>query len=339
MAFSLSRLRLPSLSRPEWRIIRTFFGDLDRKVLPAPRRPNPATWSDEDLTVAWIGHSTVLMNFYGVNILTDPAFGTRVGIRIGPLVLGPKRYIAPALTFRDLPRIDLILLTHAHMDHFDLSTLARFKPGPKVVTASRTADLLRGTRLRKAVTELGWGQKVRLEFARTGGATAAEIELEAVEVRHWGARVRTDDFRGYNGYILRRRGRAVLLAGDTAYTPLFKQLHGRGGTGQGGAFDLAILPIGAYDPWIGSHCTPEQAVEMAGMAGARYVMPVHHQTFKLSMEPMDEPIRRFEQALAATPGRIAVRSVGDTFRLPGGSASSENIRAGDAASGTAAADR
>ena len=97
---------------------------------------------------------------------------------------------------------------------------------------------------------------------------------------------------------------------------MFRALRGRGGTGNGGAFDLAIFPIGAYDPWIGSHCTPEQAVEMADMAGARFVLPVHHQTFKLSQEPMDDPIRRFERALSAHPERVGWRAVGETFRLP-----------------------
>jgi L-ascorbate metabolism protein UlaG (beta-lactamase superfamily) len=235
---------------------------------------------------------------------------------LGPLVIGPKRYVAPALRFEDLPRIDLILLSHAHMDHFDLGTLSRFRAGPKVVTAQRTADLLRGTRLRRDVTELGWGERLLLPLGPPGSSAPDELEVEAFEVLHWGARVRTDDYRGYNGYILRRAGHAILYAGDTAYTTRFQQLRGRGGSAVGGAFDLGIFPIGAYDPWIGSHCTPEQAVEMGNMAGVRFVMPVHHQTFKLSMEPMDDPIRRFELALSASPERIALRNIGETFRLP-----------------------
>ena len=76
------------------------------------------------------------------------------------------------------------------------------------------------------------------------------------------------------------------------------------------------MPIGAYDPWINSHCTPEQAVEMADLAGAQYVLPMHHQTFKLSAEPFGEPIRRFEAALARHPERVALREVGETFELP-----------------------
>ena len=287
---------------------------------PPPRKPDPASWSDDRVTAAWLGHSTVLINFYGVNILTDPVLGARVGIHVaGPLVLGMKRYVAPALSFRELPPIDLILLSHAHMDHFDLRTLRRFDRRPLVVTANGTADLLRRTRLGGHVTELSWGEATTLKFSRSPGAAAVErgeIEIEAVEVKHWGARMRTDDYRGYNGYILRRGGAAILVGGDTSFTTRFGRLRGHGGERHGGQFDLAVMPIGAYDPWINSHCTPEQAVEMADMAGARYILPVHHQTFKLSRESFDEPIRRFERALARTPERVAARHVGDTFLLP-----------------------
>ncbi len=286
-------------------------------MLPAPQKPDPAAWHDDQVTAAWIGHSTVLINFYGVNILTDPILGARAGLPVGPFTLGPKRYVAPALRFSDLPPIDLILLSHAHMDHFDLATLRRFDRRPLVVTAHSTADLLHHTRLRPHLNELSWGEQLRLKFSRAPLATAVDggqIEIEAFEVRHWGARMRTDDHRGYNGYVIRRGGAAILFAGDTAFTPTFRRLRGRGG--KDGLFDLGIVPIGAYNPWITNHCTPEEAVQMADMAGARFLMPVHHQTFKLSYEPMDEPIRRFEQALARTPERVAVRAVGETFRLP-----------------------
>ena len=83
-----------------------------------------------------------------------------------------------------------------------------------------------------------------------------------------------------------------------------------------GHIDVAIMSIGAYNPWIRSHCTPEQAIEMANDAGARFIMPVHHQTFRLSFEPVREPIERFEAALRKTPERIALREIGETFVLP-----------------------
>ena len=318
MALSFPRWRLPKFSGRELRFLQTILNDYRRRIVPAPQKPDPASWRDDQITAAWIGHATVLINFYGVNILTDPVLSARAGLPVGPLTIGPKRYVAPALRFADLPPIDLILLSHAHMDHFDLATLRRFDRRPLVVTAHSTADLLQRTRLSQHVNELSWGEQLRLKFSRSPLAATVdrgEIEIEAFEVRHWGARMRTDDHRGYNGYMIRRGGAAILFAGDTAFTPTFRRLRGRGG--KDGTFDLGIMPIGAYDPWITNHCTPEEAVQMADLAGARFLLPVHHQTFKLSYEPMDEPIRRFEQALANTPERVAVRAVGETFRLPG----------------------
>ena len=225
-------------------------------------------------------------------------------------------YVAPALPFAQLPPIDLILLSHAHMDHFDLGTLRRFHKGPAVVTAHATADLLQSTRLRHNITELAWGEKTVLTFDRPNQGESAEVEIEAFEVNHWGARMRTDDYRGYNGYIIRRAGAAILFGGDTANTALFRKIHGRGASSCGGIYDLALMPIGAYDPWINSHCTPEQAASMADDAGARFILPIHNQTFRLSNEPMTEPIRRLERALAKAPERLALRQIGETFEVP-----------------------
>jgi L-ascorbate metabolism protein UlaG (beta-lactamase superfamily) len=119
-----------------------------------------------------------------------------------------------------------------------------------------------------------------------------------------------DTYRGYNGYLLEREGRRVIFAGDTALTDSFGDLRERG------RIDLAIMSIGAYNPWIRSHCTPEQAIDMANDAGAQFIMPVHHQTFRLSFEPFREPIERFEAALRDAPKRIALREIGETFVLP-----------------------
>ena len=119
-----------------------------------------------------------------------------------------------------------------------------------------------------------------------------------------------DLHRGYNGYLIEREGRRVLFAGDTAFTSDFENLR------DGQPCDLAIMGIGAYQPWIHAHCTPEQAIEMANMARARFIMPVHHQTFKLSFEPLQEPIERFTAALRSELSRIALRQIGETFVLP-----------------------
>ncbi len=113
-----------------------------RRIAAAPNRPDPSSWRNDRVTVAWLGHATVLLNVFGIWILTDPALRARVGVRVGPLTFGPKRYVAPALQLRELPRLDFILLTHAHMDHLDLGTLRRIPRDVTVVTAASTADLL-----------------------------------------------------------------------------------------------------------------------------------------------------------------------------------------------------
>src|ERR1700719_4819780 len=97
-----------------------------RPIAPAFAKPNPAKWSNGQVTLAWLGHTTVLINFFGVKILTDPVLYPRIGIRLPGLTLGPKRLTASALTVRDLPKIDIVLLSHAHFDHFDMRTLHRF---------------------------------------------------------------------------------------------------------------------------------------------------------------------------------------------------------------------
>jgi L-ascorbate metabolism protein UlaG (beta-lactamase superfamily) len=277
-----------------------------RPITPAFAKPEPLRWNDSEVTAAWIGHATVLINFFGINIITDPVLFPRIGIRLPGFTIGPKRLTAPALKFRELPRIDLIVLSHAHFDHFDLRTLHRFDELTRVITAPNTADLLRWTRLRD-ITELRWGETKVLNIA---SQMKGDIAISAFQVRHWGARKQRDDYRGYNGYVIDRNGRRILFGGDTAMTNTFAELS------QHGPVDLAIMSIGAYNPWIQSHCTPEQAIEMATAAGARFIMPVHHQTFRLSFEPLREPIERFQVALDNAPERIALREIGETFVLP-----------------------
>ena len=274
-----------------------------RPIAPAFAKPNPAEWNDARVTAAWLGHATVLINFFGIKILTDPALFSRIGIRFPGLTLGPKRLTAPALESHELPKIEIILLSHAHFDHIDMRTLHRFDRSTKVITAPRTKDLLRWTRLRD-VTELRWGERKSIQ------TSAGKIDIIAFRVKHWGARMQRDTYRGYNGYLFEREGRRVIFAGDTALTDSFGDLRERG------RIDLAIMSIGAYNPWIRSHCTPEQAIDMANDAGAQFIMPVHHQTFRLSFEPFREPIERFEAALRDAPKRIALREIGETFVLP-----------------------
>lgn len=266
------------------------------------RVPDPQAWSDNEVTIAWLGHATVLINFYGIRILTDPVLFDRVGINTWLGTLGPRRLTRPALTPAQLPDIDLVLVSHAHFDHLDQRSLAALRGRPAAVMAPRTSDLLPRRRY-STVHELGWGGTVRVDTAH------GDIEVRAIEVKHWGARVTRDTYRGYNGYIINREGRSILFGGDTAQTSLFASYR------RFGPFETAIMPIGAYDPWIRAHCTPEQAIEMADAAGARLFVPIHHKTFALSREPVNEPIERAEAKLSTEAGRLAVRDIGDTVRL------------------------
>ena len=166
-----------------------------RPIAPTLARPRPEAWPNDRLTAAWLGHATVLLNFFGVTILTDPVLLARIGIPLPFTAIGPKRLTRPALTFHELPPIDLILLSHAHFDHLDWRTLRRFDAQTQVITAHRTTDLLGWTRLR-AISELGWDEEKEIQTPQ--GA----LLVKAIRVNHWGARLRTDTYRGYNGYVL-----------------------------------------------------------------------------------------------------------------------------------------
>jgi L-ascorbate metabolism protein UlaG (beta-lactamase superfamily) len=174
-----------------------------RPIAPAFAKPRPAEWSNERVTLAWLGHATVLINFFGIKILTDPVLFPRIGIRLPGLTLGPKRLTVPALTVDELPDIDVIVLSHAHFDHLDLRTLRRFGGLTKVVTAPRTKDLLRWTRLRELI-ELRWDEGVSIE------TSAGKVNVIAFRLKHWGARVQRDTHRGYNGYLVERGGRRII---------------------------------------------------------------------------------------------------------------------------------
>jgi L-ascorbate metabolism protein UlaG (beta-lactamase superfamily) len=283
------------------RAFKGFVAETGRAILKPNFKPTPANWNSNRVTAAWLGHSTVLINFFGMTILTDPVLEKRVGADTPLGNIGPKRLIAPALNIRELPPIDLVLLSHAHMDHLDPATLRELPGKPKVVSAAGTSDLLQGTGLGDPQFA-AWGDRVRVSCVN------GDAEISAFEVKHWGARWKVDRYRGYNGYVISRGGRRIIFGGDTALTDSFKSLKSQR------SYDLAIMPIGAYQPWLCSHCSPEQAVRMANDAGANYVLPVHHKTFAFGREGMVEPMERFEASIESE--RIALRDVGQTFELP-----------------------
>jgi L-ascorbate metabolism protein UlaG (beta-lactamase superfamily) len=273
--------------------------EIGQAIEDPPFQPLWKKWKSNGLHIAWLGHSTVLIQIHGFNILTDPIFSERAGLGVGPLTLGIKRLVQPALSIKNLPPIDLVLVSHAHLDHLDRPSLFRLENRrTSLITALKTEDLIRVPRYRE-VHALGWEERRRV----------GPVTVKAVEVRHNGARMRTDRYRGYNGYLIESDRHRVLFAGDTANTHLFRRLR------SSGAIDAVIMPIGAYNPWIRNHCTPEQAWQMANEMNAELFVPIHHQTFKLSKEPLFEPMERLEDAAGRDSERIVIRSIGEEFSL------------------------
>lgn len=264
--------------------------------------PTPLSWDNNKITASLLGHATVLINFEGLNIITDPVLFSRIGAHSMFGTFGPIRRQACALTPAALPKIDLVLLSHAHMDHFDLRSLRALRGDFTAVTARNTADLLGKTQIKQA-TELGWGDKTVVKSAN------GDAEVEAFEVEHWGARWRHDKHRGYNGYIVSRNGKKIIFTGDTAMSDGFKGIQGKG------PFEFACMPIGAYNPFIWSHCNPEQALEMTNDAGAKHVLPTHYYTFRFGRERSSEPIERLQTALKGETDRLGWREAGETFVL------------------------
>ncbi len=269
---------------------------------PAARlRPEFSKWDQQNLAATWIGHATLLIRLGGLNILTDPVFSNRVGIGLGLITGGPKRLVAPALSINDLPKLDLLLISHGHFDHLDRPTLSRLPKDMPVVTAHDTSDLIADLGF-ASITELRWGESTMV------GA----VKVTAQEVVHWGARTFYDQHRGYNAYLLESSGGRVLYGADTAYHEGFRSI------GETGGVDLAIIGIGAYDPYIRAHANPEQAWAMVEMARARHVLPMHHSTFRLSHEPSGEPMERLLTAAGKEVDRIAIREVGGMWVSGGG---------------------
>jgi L-ascorbate metabolism protein UlaG (beta-lactamase superfamily) len=149
------------------------------------------------------------------------------------------------------------------------------------------------------VDELAWGEAVEVGGAR----------IEAIPVAHWGARRIVDKHRGYGGFLVEKNGRAVVFGGDTAYTNVFASLAERT------RVDLAILPIGAYNPYVWSHANPEQAWAMSREMNARFLLPMHHSTFRLSREPVEEPQERMLRVAGDEAWRIVTTEVGATWSL------------------------
>ena len=240
-----------------------------------------------EFRATWIGHSTVLLQMGGINLLTDPVFSQRA---FPVQWLGPRRVMDPGLALERLPPLDAILLSHNHYDHLDrpaVRRIARAHPGATWVTPLGLGRYIRG-----------WGAREIVELDWWGAVELHGLRITATPARHFSNRRLGDRNRSlWCGFAVAGGGRRAWFAGDTAYHPEFGEVGSRLGP-----FDLVMIPIGAYDPrWFMErvHVDPEEAVRVyqdviAPHPGAPrpLMLGIHWGTFRLTDEPMDEPPRR-----------------------------------------------
>jgi L-ascorbate metabolism protein UlaG (beta-lactamase superfamily) len=251
------------------------------------------------LGLTFIGHSSFLIQIAGQNVMIDPNFARWLFVL--------KRLRKPGVRVRDLPPIDLVLVTHAHFDHLhrrSLRTIARETrwlsgKAPTIVVPHHVFDL---------VSDLGFEEVVELDWwssFRHRGLTITHVPS-----RHWGARILKDSHRGYGGFVLRDEKHSIYHAGDTAYFNGFKEI------GQRLAPELALLPIGAYNPpsFRNVHTDPADAVRAFVDLKSRWMVPMHYGTFRLSHEPIEEPLQLLKQeaASAGVSDRVIVLEEGIT---------------------------
>jgi L-ascorbate metabolism protein UlaG (beta-lactamase superfamily) len=219
--------------------------------------------------VTWIGHASFLIQFCGQNLLVDPNWAKWLKV--------VKRLKSPGLKLSDLPGIDLVLVTHAHFDHLDRRTLRKVAAEQPIVVPFDVGNLVHDLGFR-SVHELGYWESYK----------SGPVKVTLTPAHHWGARVIHDTHRGFGGFIIECGGRTIYHCGDTAYFPGFREI------GKRFDIDVALLPIGAYDPPTGRevHMNPEQAIAAFEELNAKVMVPMHYGTFRLSYEPLDEPLKR-----------------------------------------------
>ncbi len=250
-----------------------------------------------DPAFSWLGHASMVCNLAGVTIAVDPVLSVRIGARLGKRTLGLLRLQPAPATPECIRGVDLVLLTHAHFDHLDRPTLAAMSDrGTSVIAPPGVGALVPGTFGRLHTLDAGKALSIR------------GLRIAAVQPRHWGARTLIDRHRRVNSYVVQADNLRVLFAGDTAYTESFAR-HG--------PFDLAVFGIGAYNPWVHMHATPEQVVRMADLSQSARLLPVHHSTFELSDEPLDEPMQRLRRAVQSGSSRLIEPQLGTIIDIDG----------------------
>ena len=248
---------------------------------------NSTETSKPFFNATWIGHSTVLIQIGNTTILTDPVMFDRIGLCVLGYTVGLQRYTKPAIPVEQLPKIDIVLLSHAHIDHMDFETLNwltnRSPNQISCITAKNTADIINDLKW-KSLTELDWNESISING----------VNIIGREVLHngWrlpGEKCRRDGYkrtgRSYNGYVIELDGLRIAFGGDTAYTKSFTEF---------GNTDVSIMPIGAYQGYSDNHCTPEEALQMTKMMKSPVILPIHFGTFHQSSEPVWEPTPTYE---------------------------------------------
>ena len=279
---------------------------------------SPATPTSPPLRITWIGHATVLVQVGGLNILTDPVWSDRTG----PFGRGPQRVRVPGVRFADLPKIDLILISHNHYDHLDLPTLRRLwaRDRPLIVTGLGNDVILAGAGIRAVTGD--WGQTVdtglRLDISCTAFSIGT-VKVTIEPVHHWGSRWFADRDRAlWSGFRILLPGGDVFFAGDTGYG------DGRWveAAAKGAPIRLAILPIGAYRPralMARNHVDPPEAVTIFKRLHAASALAVHWGTFPLAAEGVDEApllLRHTLRMEGIAPDRFRAPEPGVAWDVP-----------------------
>jgi len=257
----------------------------------------------ERVRLTWIGHATFLLQHYGRNILTDPIFGDCQPVPIGRL----RRALPPGIALRDMPRIDDVVISHSHYDHLDKPAIKALGAGVHYWVPMGLGEWFRKRGMERC-TEMGWWQSAEL-----GGG----ITLHSVPAQHSSGRTGRDrDETLWCGWVLKSATRTVYFAGDTGYSPVFREIGARFG-----GVDLAILPIGAYQPrWLMKvvHMNPAEAVQAHLDVEARTSVGCHFGTFRLADEPLEEPPALLAQELAARqidPQRFLALANGESIDI------------------------
>src|ERR1700733_3199707 len=259
----------------------------------------PILVSPEELGITFIGHSSFFIQIGGRRVLIDPVFAERL--------IALRRLRRPGVKIKDLPAIDMVLLSHAHMDHLNRPSLRRIVDH-NIKVSGRAPIAVVPWGVEDLVNDVGFARVVTLEWWQT--KTVGGLELTMTPCKHWGARLFKDTHRGFGGYVIRGGGHSLYHSGDTAYFDGFKHIGNRLKP------EIALLPIGAYRPdsYRGVHTCPEEALQGFLDLGARRMIPMHYGTFRLSQEPMEEPVERLMAAseLAGVASLVCVLPEGDT---------------------------